>query len=60
MESRKTYNYLSVCRFPHARFHVFIIWFLMVTWNLTWIIIIPLNVALGHARFHSLLFYENN
>ena len=27
----------------------------MVTWNLAWIIIIPLCVALGHARFHMII-----
>jgi len=45
MESRMDYNPPSVCRLRHARFHLFIICFLLVRWNLAWIIILPLCVA---------------
>lgn len=40
MESRMDYNHPSVCRFRHARFHVFIICFYMTTLNLALVIII--------------------
>jgi hypothetical protein len=59
MESRKDYNHASVCRLRHARFHVFIIFFSIVTWNLAWLSRKlsghPSVCRLRHARFHMII-----